>query len=110
MAEEQQPTSPPGQTTGPSATESASSQAIIALVLGILGILCGILPLGIAAWIMGAKERKAIERGESPQAGMGLATAGWILGIIETVLTILVFIGLMIFFVLIIIGSFAAGA
>ena len=109
MADEQQPTSPPGQTTGSPAPESASSQAVIALVLGIVGLLfCQ--PIGIAAWIIGAKERKAIERGESPEAGMGLATAGWILGIIDTVLTILVFIGLIIFFVLIIIGSFAAGA
>ena len=53
MADEQQPTPPPQQqTTRPPAPESASSQAIIALVLGIVGfIFCQ--PIGIAAWILG---------------------------------------------------------
>ena len=52
MADEQQPTSPPQQTTGPPAPETASSQAVIALVLGIVGfIFCQ--PIGIAAWILG---------------------------------------------------------
>ena len=108
MADEQQPTSPPQQTTGPPAPETASSQAVIALVLGIVGfIFCQ--PIGIAAWIIGAKERKAIERGESPEAGMGLATAGWILGIIDTVLTILGVLAAIAFFILIILGVIASG-
>ncbi len=99
MADEQQPTSPPQQTFGTSAPESASTQAIIALVLGIVGLFCN--PFGIAAWIIGQKERNAIKRGESPEAGMGLATAGWILGIIDTVLLILSILAGMIILVLV---------
>ena len=91
MADEQQPASPPRQTTGPPAPESASSQAVIALILGIVGLVfCQL--IGIAAWIIGAKERNAIKRGESPEAGMGLATAGWILGIIDTIIIIALFL------------------
>ncbi|HDZ86460.1 hypothetical protein LCGC14_1750490 [marine sediment metagenome] len=98
MADEQQPTSPPQQTTGTPAPESASTQAITALILGIVGLVfCQL--IGIAAWIIGAKERNAIKRGESPEAGMGLATAGWILGIIDTALIVIfLFVGIVIAF------------
>ena len=109
MADEQQPTPPPQQTTGPPAPESASSQAIIALVLGIVGFLfCT--PLGIAAWIIGAKERKAIQQGESPEAGMGLATAGWIIGIVDTVILIIVVLVIILILVLGLGGAILGGA
>ncbi len=109
MADEQQPASPPQQTTGTPAPESASSQAIIALVLGIVGFLfCT--PLGIAAWIIGAKERKAIQRGESPEAGMGLATAGWIIGIVDTVIFIVVIVIVILVLLLGLGGAILGGA
>lgn len=43
----------------------------------------------IPAWILGKAERQAIERGESPDSGRGMAEAGYILGIIGTVLLVL---------------------
>lgn len=65
--------------------EPASSRAIWALALGILGIiLCGILvPF---AWLLGAKELKEIKMGLSPQSGYGIAVAGTVLGIVGTAL------------------------
>ncbi|HID07981.1 MAG TPA: hypothetical protein EYP10_12640 [Armatimonadetes bacterium] len=65
--------------------EKASSQATTALVLGIIGLVCCQL-LAPVAWYIGAQELKAIEAGTSPRAGEGVAKAGWILGIIGTVL------------------------
>ena len=99
MVDEQKPTSPPQQTTGTPVPESPSTQAIIALVLGIVGLFCN--PFGIAAWIIGQKERNAIKRGESPESGLGLATAGWILGIVDTVLLIISVLAAIVFAILV---------
>jgi hypothetical protein len=68
--------------------QSASTQAIAALILGILGIIC----CGIAApiaWYIGDQELKAILAGTSPVAGEVLAKTGKILGIIGTVLLVI---------------------
>jgi len=94
------PTPPP---TPPVAApvEKASGKAVASLVLGIIGVLCCGL-LAPVAWILAAQERKAIEEGKSPAAGSGLATAGFILGIIGTVLLILVIV---IFFIQLLIGG-----
>ncbi|MCU0783173.1 MAG: hypothetical protein MUF81_03825 [Verrucomicrobia bacterium] len=55
------------------------------LVLGILGIvLCG--PLGIAAWIMGNGDLKAMDAGTMDPSGRGNTNAGRICGIIATIL------------------------
>ena len=69
-------------------------------IFGLLGILiCGI--LGIVAWVQGNSYRQACqEQGVEPE---GLATAGWVLGIIATLLLI-VQIGIII---LVIAGSAA---
>jgi hypothetical protein len=69
----------------PAAAPSASSQAITALILGILGVLCCGL-LAPIAWYIGNQELQAIREMRSPAAGEGLATAGKILGIIGTAL------------------------
>jgi hypothetical protein len=67
------------------AASSASSQAITALVLGILGVICcGF--LAPFAWYFGQAELAAIREGRAPAAGQGLAMAGKILGIIGTIL------------------------
>jgi hypothetical protein len=68
--------------------QSASSQAITALVLGILSIVCCQIA-GPIAWYIGNQELKAIQAGASPAAGESLAKAGKILGIIGTVLFVL---------------------
>jgi hypothetical protein len=61
------------------------SQATTILILGILSIVCcG--PLGIAAWIMGNNELKAIQEGRRPPETRGTANAGRICGIIGVVL------------------------
>ncbi len=65
--------------------EPASSRAIWALVLGILGfLLCGL--LSPFAWWLGAMELRDIRDGLAPVSGQGLATAGVVLGIIGTIL------------------------
>lgn len=67
-------------------SQTASSQAITALVLGILGIVtcCGI--LSPIAWYLGKQEQKAILEGRSPAAGAQFAQVAVILGIIGTVM------------------------
>ena len=78
--------------TASPAPMKASSQAITALILGIIGILpcCNI--LAPIAWYLGNKEVKAIRAGVSSPAGQGMATAGMILGIIGTIFLVLGFI------------------
>ena len=84
-----EPTPGGGAPPPPSAPqEKASGQAITALIMGILGIICCAL-LGPVAWYLGNKEGKAILEGTSPKAGEGLAKVGKILGIIGTVLLVL---------------------
>lgn len=72
----------------PGQPQSASTQAITALVLGILGIFCCGL-LAPVAWYLGNQEVKAIREGRSPVAGEGLAKAGMIMGIIGSILLVL---------------------
>ncbi|HVS00811.1 MAG TPA: DUF4190 domain-containing protein [Thermoanaerobaculia bacterium] len=67
--------------------QSASSQAITALVLSILGLPCCL--LGPIGWYLGNQELKAVREGRSPAAGEGLAQAAVIIGIIATVLAAL---------------------
>jgi uncharacterized membrane protein YjgN (DUF898 family) len=79
---------PPPPSPPPSPPPASSSQAITALVLGILGIVCCGL-LAPIAWYMGNQELQAIRQGRAPATGEGLAKAGQILGIIGTVLLVL---------------------
>ncbi len=72
----------------PGQTQTSSTQAIVALVLGILGVICCNI-LGPVAWFVGNQELKAIREGRSPAAGEGLARAGMILGIVGTIILIL---------------------
>lgn len=68
--------------------QKASSQAVTALVLGIVGIVCCQLCAPVA-WYMGGQELKAVREGRAPIAGEGMAKAGQILGIIGTILLVL---------------------
>ena len=70
---------------------ATSNRPTIALILGILGIVCCGL-LAPIAWYIGSQELKAIAAGSAPAAGEGLAKAGMILGIIGSVLLVLTFI------------------
>jgi hypothetical protein len=58
------------------------------LVLGILSlVVCG--PVGIAAWIMGNSDLKAIDSGSMDPDGRGSTNAGRICGMIGTILTVI---------------------
>lgn len=79
------------------------SQAVTALVLGILSIvLCQL--LGPFAWKIGHDELKAINVGRRPVANQGLAQAGKVCGIVGTSL-----LGLVILFFLLWLILFALG-
>jgi hypothetical protein len=64
-------------------------RSTIILVLGIVGLVCGCVPAGIGAWIMGARELKAIQAGEASEEGRSKAQIGMYLGIAGTVLSII---------------------
>ena len=82
------------------------SQATTILVLGILSlVVCQI--LGPIAWVMGNNELAGIDAGRRPPQNRGTAQAGRILGIISTVLMI---IGIVLLFVFLVIGLFAAAS
>ena len=50
-----------------------------------LGILVG-LPLGITAWVLGNGDLRKIKNREMDEEGLGMTQAGWICGIIGTIL------------------------
>jgi uncharacterized membrane protein YidH (DUF202 family) len=70
---------------GEGQTEKPSSQAVTALVIGLIGILtcCGTV-LSPIAWYLGVQEQRAIREGRSPAAGEALAKIAIILGIVGT--------------------------
>lgn len=75
----------------------------MALVLGVGGLLILPLLLSIPAWIVGARARRE-SRALPGRPGYGMATTGWILGILGTIGWIL--IGLLaVLGVLMLIGS-----
>jgi uncharacterized protein DUF4190 len=72
--------------------------AIVALICGILSVLCHCIPvagmfigfiLSVAAIILGIIESKKIGRGESNAKGKGMATAGIILGAVGIIFGII---------------------
>jgi len=82
-------TPPPPPPSGGASTGSAGTNAIIALVAGILSyVMCPFI-LGIVAWIMGKGELNKIDRGESSEAGRTMAKIGMWLGIINVILSVL---------------------
>lgn len=83
------PPPPPPQNLGNVTGGQASTNAIIALVAGILSwVMCPFI-LGIVAWIMGKGELGKIERGESSEAGKTFAKTGMWLGIVNVILSVL---------------------
>jgi hypothetical protein len=96
-----------------------STVAVPTFVLGLVGLLlafplsclCYGIPaiiggaFGVAAWVMGHKERARIAAGEV--APNGLLTAGYVMGIITTILAVLVLLMLVAVIVLVSIGAIA---
>lgn len=80
-----------------------SSQATTALVLSIFGLLCcG--PLSLVGMLMGRSEVKAIGRGEIDPTNHGTAQAGFIVGLVGTI----IWAGLLVLYVAAIALSIAA--
>jgi hypothetical protein len=93
-------TPPPPSTSGGTTGGSAGTNAIIALVAGILSwVVCPFI-LGIVAWIMGKGEINKINRGESSEAGRTMAKIGMWLGIVNIIICVLV--GLLYLFIIVI--------
>ena len=66
----------------------SNKKAVWALVLGIVGILCcGV--LGIPALILGKQAQAEIDASGGAQTGRGMATAGFVLGIIACVFLVI---------------------
>ena len=55
------------------------------LAFGIIALITGIWPLGIAAWIMGASDLKEIRSGRMDPAGESNTNVGYWLGIVSVV-------------------------
>lgn len=83
------PPPPPPSAGNMNTGGSAGTNAIIALVAGILSYVFCPFILGIVAWIMGKGELSKIDRGESSEAGRTLAKIGMWLGIVNVILSIL---------------------
>jgi uncharacterized protein DUF4190 len=74
---------PPGPAT------RTNSKATWALILGIVGmVLCGVFA-GIPAIVLGHQARKETDSSRGTQEGRGMATAGFVLGIVSTVASVL---------------------
>ncbi len=82
---------PPPGGYAPSGTNTKS---VWALVLGIVGMLCCGFFAGIPAIILGRSAQSEIDASGGIQGGRGLATAGFVLGIIACVLGV---IGIIVF-------------
>lgn len=76
--------------------ESASSQAITAIILSLLGFTTCCHLLSPIAWYLGRQELKAIREGRAPKQGEVLAQVAMILGIVGTL--VLVFFLFWVFF------------
>ena len=93
----------------PAAASPASSQAITALVLGVLGVLCSYGILSPFAWYLGNQELKAVREGRSSAGGEGYATAAKILGIIGTIYLGLVILWILVFGGLAVVSGLMSG-
>ena len=79
------PPPPPGYGGYGSQPAGNNKKAIWSLVLGILGIVCCGFFTGIPALILGKQAQSEIDASGGQQTGRGMATAGFILGIISIV-------------------------
>lgn len=71
------------------AQPATNKKAIWALVTGILSLVCCGIFAGIPALILGNSAKKEIAAAGGAETGGGMAQAGFVLGIISTVLTVL---------------------
>ena len=69
-------------------TPPNASDAVVAVALGILGVIL-FPPLGPVAWALGRRAEQAIDASGGAVGGRGLATTGKILGMIGTFFVVL---------------------
>ena len=110
QSQQQPPTSgygyPPQQGYGQPPYRAADHpRATTALVLGLIaivgGVTCGLpLAVGPFAWAIGRRTVKDIDREPQRYGGRGMAMAGYVLGVISTVLLVLAAIALVLLFVI----------
>lgn len=72
----------------PGTVPQQSSKAVMAVVFGVLGIICCGL-LAPVAWYLANEELKSIDAGRLSEANRGMAQVAKILGIIGTILLVL---------------------
>jgi uncharacterized membrane protein len=82
------PPPPPGYGYGGQPPRS-NQKAVWSLVLGILGLVCCGFFTGIPALILGKMAQNEIDASGGMQSGRGMATAGFVLGIIAIVFGII---------------------
>jgi TRAP-type C4-dicarboxylate transport system permease small subunit len=93
----------------PGAAPQQSSKATMAVVLGVLGIVCcGF--LAPAAWYLASEEIKAIDAGRIAESNRGMAQVAKILGIIGTILFALVLLWVVVGGGLAVLGALSGGA
>lgn len=76
------------------AAPRTNQKAIWSLVTGILSLVCCGLLAGVPALILGNMAKKEIDGSGGAQTGRGMAQAGFVLGLIATVLSVLYIVGL----------------
>jgi hypothetical protein len=103
------PAGGPGQPGGGQVAYGAApiqnQKALWALILGILGLVCCGIFTAVPAIILGNNAKKEIAASGGMQSGQGMAQAGFILGIVGVVLSIL----LVLFYVLAFATTFSSG-
>lgn len=95
--------------TIPGAVPQQSSKATIAVVLGVLGIVCCGL-LAPAAWYLASEELKSISAGRLPEANRGMAQVAKILGIIGSILLVIGLLWIFVFGGMTILGALTGGS
>ena len=88
---------------GPRRRDTEPHRGVLVLVLGIISLVCTIpafctyglfgligIPLGITAWVLGHRDLGRIKRNEMDEEGLGTTQAGWVCGIVGTILNALV--------------------
>lgn len=73
---------------GAVAAQQQNQKAMWSMILGILGLVCCGLFAGIPAWILGNQAKQEIAASGGTQSGAGMAQAGFIMGIISVVLSV----------------------
>ena len=86
-----QPYPAAGYPGGPVRDTSGNGLGVWSLVLAILTFFTGCFPAAVVGIVLGAKGRRAADEGRADNRG--LATAGYVLNIVLTVLTVLLVVG-----------------